>query len=434
MTTETTKQAGQPSGKMCRDAKHGNAGCNGRLLWRDSKFAKGEFFQGCENFPNCRGKIAASRGAPKVKAEQEKQKQKIEAPTETPAGECAVVGCGQTARFGTYYCLTHQATPAEETQKETPAMPATSTATPDLSGAIFGALAPFIQAEAAKIAHEIATKVCAESGAGKGPVVINYQVNEKEFATVDGVSNVKVVNEIMFLIACRKAAKRPCNILLVGPAGSGKTTIAAQIATALKTPFASVSCTAGMPEWHLMGRSTPNLQTGENVYAPSQFVQLYEAGGVFLIDEIDAADSNVLIAMNSALANGHWDIPGRGTVKRHAEFVCIAAANTFGMGANRQYVGRNQLDASTRSRFACQTIEVDYDRDLEKQLVGDARLLAEVWAIRERVQKLGIRQIVGTRELVALNDQVRGGRSIPDALNTLFVGWTADEISKAKDA
>jgi hypothetical protein len=40
-------------------------------------------------------------------------------------------------------------------------------------------------------------------------------------------------------------------------------------------------------------------------------------------------------------------------------FVCIAAANTFGTGADRQYVGRNQLDESTLDRFRIGQIELD---------------------------------------------------------------------------
>ena len=77
-------------------------------------------------------------------------------------------------------------------------------------------------------------------------------------------------------------------------------------------------------------------------------------GGVFLFDEIDAADANVLLVVNSALANGRMSVPSRHdqpVAKKHSEFVCIAAANTFGRGADRVYVGRNELDEATLDRF-----------------------------------------------------------------------------------
>jgi cobaltochelatase CobS len=39
-------------------------------------------------------------------------------------------------------------------------------------------------------------------------------------------------------------------------------------------------------------------------------------------------------------------------------------ANTFGTGADRQYVGRNQLDESTLDRFRIGQIERDYDSEI----------------------------------------------------------------------
>jgi cobaltochelatase CobS len=125
------------------------------------------------------------------------------------------------------------------------------------------------------------------------------------------------------------------NILLVGPAGCGKTHLAHQVAEALGRPFASVSCTAGMSESALQGWLIPVEGYG---YLPSDFVKMYEEGGVFLFDEIDGSDSNTLLFLNQALANGSFFLPIRkdaSIVKRHPDFVCIAAANTFGTGSNQ---------------------------------------------------------------------------------------------------
>jgi len=71
---------------------------------------------------------------------------------------------------------------------------------------------------------------------------------------------------------------------------------------------------------------------------------------LFLFDEIDASLPNAVLAFNAALANGYADFPD-GMVKRHPRFACIAAANTFGMGADRIYVGRNQLDGADAGPF-----------------------------------------------------------------------------------
>jgi len=137
------------------------------------------------------------------------------------------------------------------------------------------------------------------------------------------------------------------NILLVGPAGCGKTHLAHQVAEALGRPFASVSCTAGMSESALQGWLIPGENNGAFEYLSSDFVRMYEEGGVFLFDEIDGSDSNTLLFMNQALANGSFFLPirkGASLVKRHPDFVCMAAANTFGTGANQTYAGRERLD------------------------------------------------------------------------------------------
>lgn len=101
------------------------------------------------------------------------------------------------------------------------------------------------------------------------------------------------------------------NILLIGPAGCGKTYLASQVAKALGLDFASISCSPGMSEAALLGRAIPNMNTGEVVYQSTEFVRLYENGGVFLCDEMDSADPSVLLVLNQALANGQMTVPNR---------------------------------------------------------------------------------------------------------------------------
>ena len=101
------------------------------------------------------------------------------------------------------------------------------------------------------------------------------------------------------------------NIMMVGPSGSGKTFLAGKLAKALKLPFGSQSCSAGMSESQLAGWLLPVGETAQFTYVPSTFVNMYENGGVFLFDEMDAADENTLIFINAALANGSFHIPQR---------------------------------------------------------------------------------------------------------------------------
>lgn len=229
------------------------------------------------------------------------------------------------------------------------------------------------------------------------------------------------------------------NIYLVGPAGSGKTTLAAQVAEALGLQFASVSASAGMSESALVGRLLPTGDNGRFEYVTVPFVTLFEQSGVFLLDEGDAADANTLLVANSALSNGHLDLVSRFTnprANRHPNFVFIVAANTYGNGANRLYVGRNQLDAAFLDRFAGAQFELDYDRDLERAIVTAIcpdkaeGWLKAAWAIRDSIESVQLRRIWGTRSLMAGAKWLAAGKTLDKVLAKLFVGWTADERQK----
>jgi cobaltochelatase CobS len=184
-----------------------------------------------------------------------------------------------------------------------------------------------------------------------------------------------------------KACVAGVHPFLVGPAGSGKTTLARQIAEALSRPFYMQARVTS--EYKLTGFIDAN---GKAVQ--TDFRRAYEEGGVFLFDEIDASDADALTAFNAPLANGYADFPD-GQVKQHPDFVAIAAGNTFGRGANREYVGRQQLDAATLDRFAI--FEVDYDEKLEKALAGNADWTGYVQKVRKAVEREKVRHIVSPR-------------------------------------
>lgn len=174
---------------------------------------------------------------------------------------------------------------------------------------------------------------------------------------------------------------------LVGPAGSGKTTLAEQIATVLKRDFYMEARVTS--EFKLLGFIDAYGKT-----VRTQFREAYEKGGVFLFDEVDASDPDAMTAFNAALANGQCPFPDK-MVRAHKDFVAIAAGNTFGRGADRQYVGRNQLDAATLDRFA--VFEVDYDEQLERELVPNADWVTRVQKVRRAIDEEKVRHIVSPR-------------------------------------
>lgn len=198
-----------------------------------------------------------------------------------------------------------------------------------------------------------------------------------------------------------KLASQRINILLVGPSGCGKTYVAKRLAEALSARrFGAVSCSAGMSESQLAGWLLPTGSAGKFEYAPSLFVDIYENGGVFLFDELDAADPNAVTFINAALsgdpAGDELFIPQRldaQVVKRHKDCVVMAAANTYGNGADALYVGRNQLDAATLERFRVGTVRMDYDDAVETS-VGDADVLKWARTVRSKIREHGMLKIM----------------------------------------
>ena len=141
--------------------------------------------------------------------------------------------------------------------------------------------------------------------------------------------------------------------LMVGPAGTGKSMIAKQAADVLKLAYFELSLTAGMTATAITG-----YMTASGEYVNTLFRQAFENGGVFHFDEFDNGHPNTIGAVNAALAGDRAAFPD-GMVMRHPDFVCVASANTFGRGADRQYVGRQQIDAATLDRFVVEEILID---------------------------------------------------------------------------
>ena len=222
------------------------------------------------------------------------------------------------------------------------------------------------------------------------------------------------------------------NVLIVGPSGCGKTHLCEQIAKALNRRFGMLSGSAGASESQIMGWLLPS-DGGRFEYQPSEFIDLYEGGNsIFLFDEYDAFDGNMLLCANSALANGHITVPqriGNQRVKRGENVGIIATANTYGTGADPIYSGRNQLDGATLDRFI--VIEMTYDTGLEKDMAKAGGLtdsqLERFHGLRSRVETAGLLRVISTRALKKVISNMRCGMDFGPALQDLTTGWSADE-------
>lgn len=263
-----------------------------------------------------------------------------------------------------------------------------------------------ILAEAEKVINKLASEVR----------VINLEIHKGEMKIPVGAAHYKFETLLTIL-------EQRINTMMVGPAGSGKTTAAEKAAEALGLEFGAISVGPQTSKVDFLGYMDANGK-----YVSTNFRKAYETGGVFIIDEIDAGNAGVMTIINAATSNGVVGFPD-GMIPRHRDFICVAAANTFGRGADRQYVGRQQMDAATLNRFV--VLEWDYDEVLEIHLSGDEKWARQVQKYRKACETLKIRHVISPRASINGAKLLNAGLPKDEVIN--MVVWQGlDQASVTK--
>ena len=229
---------------------------------------------------------------------------------------------------------------------------------------------------------------------------------------------------------------RGVHVYLTGPAGTGKSTLAEQVADALDIPFASISCHPQMTGTALFG-----YQTADGVYMRTQWREIFEHGGVFCVDEMDNANSSLMSALNQSLANSIAAFPD-GMVRRSSDIptIVVGTGNTHGTGPDALYVGRQAQDGALRTRFY--TLEVPIDEKLERMMIDRTGLAAgdgDEWhtivkKARECVETLGMRIIVSPRHAMLGAEGMCAGDSLEQAIHATFLaGVPSEQAQKIRE-
>ena len=223
------------------------------------------------------------------------------------------------------------------------------------------------------------------------------------------------------------------NVLLVGPAGSGKTTLAGQVAKALGLRFGYISLSGGISENNLTGWLLPIEAGGKFSYVPAQFVDFVENGGLYLLDDIGCAAPDVLAVLNAGLANRKMFLPqrtGNEALEFHKDFACIGATNQTHGDIN--YTAQERMSAEMLDRFCASTVKVDYDPTLEKKIINPDVLL---WGkeIRLIIKRNKLERIMSTRAMIEFSRQAEAYQwNAKEWEESYFSTWAPEEMDKVK--
>jgi hypothetical protein len=206
------------------------------------------------------------------------------------------------------------------------------------------------------------------------------------------------------------------NVFLVGPPGTGKSHMCEQAAIALGLNFGSEPCDPSMSPTALFGYRDANGNLNRTPYMDS-----FDHGGVFLLDEMDKCHPGVLSKINGGIANKVSGFPD-GMHRAHADWRVVAAANTWGNGAIKGHESAMSLDKATKNRFV--KLFVGYDEVLELELAlaqyNDPKVHDWVMIVRKyrkAAMELGIIEYFTPRNSI-------------DGARMLRAGFTMDEVKE----
>lgn len=212
-------------------------------------------------------------------------------------------------------------------------------------------------------------------------------------------------------------------VMLVGGAGSGKTTAARQVANDLGLSVITESCNPDMSATAATGYMSAN-----GTYVPGFLHGVVKHGGVLLLDEFDSAPGDVVTVLNAVAASVAGDpitFPNGETVEIHSDFILIAGANTFGRGSFGGYK-RQTLDAATLDRFA--TLEWEVDETLELAFAENRDWTLKVQTIRGIVKANGLDMLITPRASINGAKALKAGLTMEEVMSLfIFKGASEDD-------
>ena len=260
------------------------------------------------------------------------------------------------------------------------------------------------------VLSNIKDDLISEINKGRSVIQIN-QNNSKIEINVDHMAHPIYEDALKTLLLSKK-------LMLVGPAGTGKTYMVQEFAKSLNVPFYKYSCSRDSSVHDLLGYKQPASET----YLQTTFLNCYENGGIFLVDEYDAMSGDMSLFFNGVADNStSISVPHRDenpTAMKHADFYIVMCGNTWGNGS-QDFSGRDFQDMALMDRFRLSKFFVDYHKPLETFLCESTLLsYKEVLLFRESLEKVG--SYLSTRNIEDICIMVKSGLGYNSCVLTLL--------------
>lgn len=213
----------------------------------------------------------------------------------------------------------------------------------------------------------------------------------------------------------------PVNVMIRGPKGSGKTTLARQYAATFETPFYTLHCGALVDPEQWIGKD--RILNGETFYRKAWFIHAVETPGcTILLDELNRTHPENLNTIFPILdwQRSFWSDDLGYEVKVAPGVVFFATINE-----GEDYFGINPLDAALRDRFS-RTLKLDYppkaaETALLKSRGVSADVAEKLCTFARSVRDQTVPYPISTRQLQVTAEEMVSGSSMREAVFTTII-------------
>ena len=239
-----------------------------------------------------------------------------------------------------------------------------------------------------------------------------------------------------------KAFEKELFVLIIGPKGTGKTSLVREYARQKSKELESINFSLRTRESHLVG--TKNLVDGNIGFDEGILVKSMKEGNILYLDEINAAEADVLLRLDEALDDR------RQIVLKESDGRIIKAKNSWFVIATINpltHVGTKELPPQLLSRFPVR-IRLDYPpEDIEYQIIKKhvknptesdirqgiklANTLRQASAVEELYYSPSIRETIAFAKL--LESGVSASESAKIVFGNVYAQWGNVEFQKVND-